>query len=393
MRAKGDGSIAQRKDGRWQASIIVEQDGAKKRRYFYGKTKTEVAAKLKKAQAEQARGELVAKTMTLGKWLDQWLELKRQPPRALKPNTWNGYESKLRLYVPKTLRLKRLTDIRPAQIDAIYADMRQRGLAEATVRQLHMILQKAFADAVRKQHLGKSPMERVDPPGTETNERDQWTMLQAAHALRCAGDSARWWLALFYGMRQGEVLGLDWRHVDWEHHEFSVEQTRQNDYGYTGAILGTPKADASMRTLPMLPEIEVRLRILWLDAGKPAAGLVFPNKVGRLKDPKRDWSDWREFIDSCTVIPYKPLPYIALHAARNTAASLMEAAGIPDRVVAQILGQSQVRTTHRYQRAEIERVRAYLTGVGDLLALDAGGDVIEGEIVESGSVELDGPAA
>jgi integrase len=71
-------------------------------------------------------------------------------------------------------------------------------------------------------------------------------------------------------------------------------------------------------------------------------------------DANADWLAWRAFIDAAG------LPRIALHAARNTAASLMEAWGIPDRVVAQILGQSQVRTTHRYQAAELERIRDYL---------------------------------
>lgn len=388
-RAKGDGGITQRHDhatcpplidgdraahacrGRWVGTLAVElPNGRTRRKYLYGRTKAEAKKRLDAARRDKATGVLVSTSPTVTTWLTDWLEKKKRPPKPLKPNTWNGYESKVRTYVVPALGKKRLTELRKQHIEAMYDDLRDQGLKEATVRQAHMILQRALKDAVRAGVLGRSPMELVDPPGTETADRDQWTLAQAAFALRAAGDSARWWLAIFYGMRQGEVLGMDWSLVNWAARSFAVEETRQNDYGYSGAILGTPKADASTRNLPMVPQIEVRLRLLWEAAGRPTSGLMFPNSRGKLMDTKRDWSNWRAFIDSATLPPLAPLPYIALHAARNTAASLMEAAGIPDRVVAQILGQAQVRTTHSYQRAELDRLRVYLDQAGDMLAIE-----------------------
>lgn len=388
-RTKGDGGLVQRHDhptcpplidgerakhtckGRWVGTLNIElPNGRTVRKSYYGRTQAEAKRKLDTARRDRDTGTLVAHSPTVADFLNDWLEKKRRPPKPLKPNTWNGYKSKVNGYIIPAHGKKRLNDLRPQQIEALYDDLRHQGLAEATIRQTHAIYQKALVDAVRLGLLGRSPMDRVQPPGTETATVEQWTLEQAAYALRAAGDSARWWLAIFYGMRQGEVLGLDWRQVHWTQHTFAVEETRQNDYDYTGPILGTPKARASVRTLPMLPQIEVRLRLLWDDQGQPATGLVFPNSRGNLLDPKRDWKNWRAFIDAATVPPLAPLPYITLHAARGTAASLMEAAGIPDRVVAQILGQSQVRTTHGYQKAELARVRDYLTAASEVLALE-----------------------
>lgn len=395
-RNKGDGGLIQRHDhptcpplidgkrarhacrGRWVGTLNVElPNGRTTRKSLYGRTHAEAKKKLDAAKREKDGGTLVATSPTLAAWLVEydddgkviggWLYRRRRPPKPLKPNTWNGYESKIRLYIVPALGRQRLDALRPQHIEALYDDLRSRGLAESTVRQTHAILQKSLTDAVRKGVLGRTPMDRVDPPGTETNDRDQWTLEQAGQALRAAGDSARWWLAIFYGMRQGEVLGMDWRHVDWQTHTFAIEETRQNDYGYGGAILGDPKAKASKRPLPMVGQVEIRLRLLWESAGRPESGLIFPGAKGGLMDPKRDWTNWRAFIDAAG------LPRIALHAARNTASSLMEAAGIPDRVVAQILGQAQVKTTHRYQQAELERVRAYL----DAVALSLDGQALE----------------
>jgi hypothetical protein len=47
----------------------------------------------------------------------------------------------------------------------------------------------------------------------------------------------------------------------------------------------------------------------------------------------------------------------------------MEASGVPDRLVMQILGQTQVQTTHGYQTADLERMVRALEGVADLLEL------------------------
>ena len=367
-RTKGDGGLTLRADGRWQATLVLElPNGRKVRKTLYGRTKVEAKRKLDQARRDRDAGTLVATSPTVKAWMEGWLEARRKPPKPLKPNTWNGYRSKVNQYIVPALGKKRLSELRPQHIEGMYDEMRERGLAESTLRQTHAILGKALNDAVRKGALGRSPMDgkRVDAPGTETNDRDQFTLEEAGRALVAAGESARWWLALFYGMRQAEVLGLQWEDVDWERRAFYVELTRQNDYGYGGAALGVPKSKASKRPLPMLGQIEVRLRLHWEAVGRPAEGLVFPGPSGGLRDPKADWTAWRDMLQSAG------LPHIALHAARNTASSLMEAAGIPDRVVMQILGQSTLKVTHKYQKAEIERLRAYLAGVSDVLAIES----------------------
>jgi integrase len=385
-RAKGDGGVTQRHDhptcpplvdghrpehrcrGRYQATLDVIIDGRRKRKTIYARTKAEAQVKLNKANREKDQGALVMRTVTVEAWMTAWLDKKARPPKPLKPQTMTGYRSKVRLYIAPMIGRRKLTDLRAAHIETMYDQMRADGLAEATVRQTHAILLGAMKDAVRADHLSYNPMDKVNAPGTEKAEREQFTIDQARQVLRTAGDDARWWLALFYGMRQGEVLGLDWTNVDWSRGLIHVEQTLQtSEEGHL--ILGSPKTERSQRPIPMVGQIETRLRLHWEAAGRPDTGLVF-GVDGKPKQPKRDWLDWRDLIDHATTIPLAPLPLIALHAARNSAASLMEAAGLPDRLVMQILGQSQVQTTHRYQSADLERMRAGLEGMGKFLELD-----------------------
>ena len=395
-RTKGDGGLTQRHDhetcpplvqvgedergrpikerpehrcqGRWVGTLDVWVDGRKRRKYVYGRTQREARLKLDQAKRERADGTLVVASMTLEKWLDMWLE----EIADLKPQTRRGYRSKIETYIKPVLGKRRLTELRPEHIRLMHARMRGDGLAEASVRQAHAILKRALKVAVHEGKLAVSPAERMESPGTETAERERLTVAQARQVLTAAGDDARWWLALYCGMRQGEVLGLRWCDVDFDRHVLRVEQTLQVDDD--GALtFGTPKSRSSRRLIPLPPVVEARLRLRWIGSGltdPTAEELVFPGPNGGPRQPKRDWQAWRDLLDRATVPPMAPIPLVALHSARNTAASVMEAAGVPARIVSQILGHAQVSTTHGYQDAELERLAQALSAAGELLALE-----------------------
>lgn len=385
-RTKGDGGITQRHDhptcpprdpdtgerpthkcrGRWQGTIDVWVDGRKRRKYVYGRTSKEVATKLKQALREKDAGTIVVASMLTGAWLDYWLD--NIAARTLRPQTVRGYRSKIDLYIKPSIGSHRLTALRPEHIRQMHDRMRGDGLAEASVRQAHAVLKRALRVAVQEGKLGVSPADRMESPSTETATREQFTVAQAKAVLKAARDDARWWLALFYGLRQGEALGLDWIDVDLDRHVLTIRQTLQtNEAGEH--IFGPPKSKASNRTVPLVPVMEARLRLLWEAQGRPSAGLLFHDNGGPIH-PRRDWQAWRDLIDRAAVPPSAQLPYIALHAARNTAASLLEAAGVPDRLVAQILGHGQVRVTHGYQSAEVARMAEAFESAARFLELE-----------------------
>lgn len=385
-RQKGEGGLVQRHDhptcpplingnraahackGRWAGTVEVVIDGKRRRKYVYGRTQKEARIKLTQALREKADGTIVVASMTTAAWLDHWLD--HIAARTLRPQTLRGYRSKIDQYIKPNLGTIRLPDLRPEHIRAMHNSMRTDGLAEASVRQAHAILKRALKIAVNEGKLTVSPAERMESPSTETAKRESLTLDQARLVLRTAGDSARWWLALFYGMRQGEVLGLRWCDVDFDKHTIRIDQSLQTDTDGR-LIFGPPKSKASKRLMPMVPQIEARVKIAYIEAGQPDQDerLIF-NNDGRPVQPKKDWEAWRDLLVASTTPPWAPLPHVALHAARNTAASLMEAAGIPDRLVAQILGQSQVQITHGYQTAELAREADALRALGTLLELE-----------------------
>jgi integrase len=387
-RTRGDGGLTQRHDhptcppavngerpehrcqGRWQGTLRVIEAGNTKTKYVYGRTQKETKRKLDEARAQKAAGTLVVTTLTVDKWLDKWLE---RQERRLKPSSMTSYGRKCRLYVRPYLGRHRLTALHPDHIDAMYDAMRAKGLAEGTIRTTHIILKKALSDAVKRGILGSNPVDRLDAPGTTTARRERLAVVEVRRVLDYT-DHARWWLALFYGMRQGECLGLRWCDVDWANKTLRVQQTLQND----GSTFGKPKSEASDRIVPMVPVIEARMRLHWIESGSPTVARPCDGITGRCEHgpvfapihPRTDNRHWHQLLVDAARPPHAPIPDVSLHAARNSASDVMEAAGIPDRLVAQILGHAQVQTTHGYQHAEVERMRDALSGMGRILELD-----------------------
>lgn len=378
VRDKGQGGLVQRHDhptcpplidgeraehrcrGRWAGTLDVVVDGRTKRKYVYGRTQQIAQKKLATALRERDAGTLVIGTTTVEAWLTKWLD---RQSRKLKPQTMRGYRSKCRTYLIPHLGRHRLTALRAPHIETMYDAMRDAGLEEATVRQTHAILGKALRDAERGGLIGVNPMGRVEAPTTKKNKRAQLTPAQVSTVL-AATDDARWWLALFYGMRQGEVLGLRWEDVDLDGHRLTIVQTLQTAEDGT-LFFDKPKSDASVRVLPLVPLMEARLRLRWVGQGQPATGLVFARDDGTPIKPWDDWQAWRDMLAATDS------PTIALHAARNSAASLMEAAGVSDRLAMQILGHSSVQVTHGYQTADLDRRASAFDAMGDVLALSS----------------------
>lgn len=422
-RARGDGGLVQRHDhkscpplgsgppepetgkptraehkcrGRWQGTVPIAP-GATKRKYVYGKTKAEAQAKLREAVQQRDAGTLVISGLTVETWMWHWLDNIAE----VRPQTHSGYASKIRAYIVPHLGKHRLTSLQPDHIRLMYRSMRESGtkgkpLAEASLRQTHAILARALKVAMQEGKIVRNPIESVKPPSTKTNRRAQLTVRQAGQLLE-ATDDARWWLAVFYGMRQGEVLGLRWCDVDFANGLLYVNQTLQK--GTDGKpFFGPPKSDAGERVVPLIPVMAARLRLRHAEAGSPppeSAELVFGHltKPGKPRDSKKDWTAWRDLLAAAGT-DEAPLPVVSLHSARNTAASLLEAAGVPTRLVGQIIGHSNVRQTEHYQHAEAERMLAALEAGAtllDLTALDVAElsdeEPVDAEIVEEQAQE------
>lgn len=252
-RERGEGSIFQRKDGRYAASMSIQGQG-RKRKYFYGKTRAEVREKLHKAQLEQRQGILATgPKQTVKVFLNYWLEVHKA---KIKLNTYALYRRHLDIHILPALGHIQLQKLTADQVQAFYAEKQSEGLQSNTVRTFHVILSAALKDAVRWKRLPVNVCSAVTPPRLTLHEIRPLDKDQALQLLEAAKESrlhCLLTLALATGMRLGELLALRWEEIDLANGVLQVRHTVDYIHGH-GLTESEPKTASSRRSI-MLPSL------------------------------------------------------------------------------------------------------------------------------------------
>jgi integrase len=212
-RANGEGSVHQRTDGRWQASMSLPNG---MRKHFLGKTWEEAHAKLVAAKAALAEGRPPAlEKQTVRQFLTQWLEA-TAPSR--KPRTNIRYRELITIHVVPEVGGIQLSKVTPMDVQGIYATMLKKHLSPTTVRQVHAILHKAFKQAVGWNLMFRNPTDYAERPRIEYKETTVLSSEQVKAFLTAAKGTrfeALFLLAVTTGMREGELLACDGPTWNW----------------------------------------------------------------------------------------------------------------------------------------------------------------------------------
>ena len=257
-RGHGEGTITQRKDGRWEAKIdLGYQEGKRKRKAFYGRTRREVADQLKAALHTQQQCLLVAiERQTLGQFLGTWLEDSVRP--TVRPKTYDSYAQLVRLYIGPALGPIQLGKLSPQDIQHLLNKLLKSGLAPRTVQYCHAVLRMALGRAYKWSLVPRNVAKLVDPPRSRRYEMHSLSPEEARVFLNTVrGDrlEALYSVAIALGLRQGEALGLRWDEVDLDKCTLKVRYTLQRIDGKPQLV--EPKTTRSRRTI-IMPQVTVK---------------------------------------------------------------------------------------------------------------------------------------
>src|SRR4051794_2929626 len=239
-RANGEGTIYQRRDGRWEgAAYVLMPNGGYARRRVYGRTRAEVAGKLTELVHQSQRG-VPAPTvgLTVAAFLTEWLA--QVATNKVRPATLRGYEAVIRVHLIPGLGRKKLHRLSPSDVRRFLAERRSAGLSATTVKQLHAVLRSALSHAVREDLIPRNVARLVMVPTPGSAELRPLDVDEARRLLDAArGDRlfALWAVALALGLRRGEALGLRWCDLDLAAGLLQVRQTLQRA---GGRLAGTP---------------------------------------------------------------------------------------------------------------------------------------------------------
>lgn len=360
----GDGSISERSDGWFTASVSYRDPltGERVRPSKTAKTRAAAVRALKdlRAQRDQGLSPLGAKER-MPDFLERWLgTLKPEPYGNYSPRTIHGYGLIVERYL--TPRLARVTigTLNADHVQGLQDALEDNGLSSQTILNVRNVLSKAVRFAMRRRLLALNPLDLVEAPRAS---RGRGQVLEPADVRRfldaIAGHciEAAFFLELALGLRRAEVLGLTWAAVDLRtpgRESIRIDLTQiyvpKNSKWVrdTGQLFKGPKSARGARTLALpqriVPMLHGRRELQIMERATSVAPWRIDPKVPRdLVFSKPDGSPYRP--DQLTrevksVLRSIGLGHLRGHDLRHSANSILQARGLPPLAAMHVMGHS-----------------------------------------------------
>jgi integrase len=351
--ARKPGSVFQRKDGKWVASLrhYDEHAGKSVQRRRYASTRDGARRLLAEMRDEPVRPSPAGASTTAAAWVLRWAETSL-PASDRAPGTVRLYSTMSRTVVAPNLGQVRLSRLTPSEVEAWQQRVRHhrrrdgQPIAVSSARIAHNALTAALDGAVREGLIRENPARKVSRPTAggirpqvpHTTPEQVDRLIAAAEGRRVHG------LLVFVsltGCRLGEALSLRWSDVDLDRGTATIRR---------GSLDRESTKTGNVRTVPLLPEVVEALRAerVWQNERRlllgsgwgDGEGLVFTSSVGT---PIRQATARRSLV---ALLEAEGLPTERpWHSLRHGLATRLLARGTPMPLVSALLGHASITTT------------------------------------------------
>ena len=377
-RIYGEGSIYQRKDGRWVAKY--KDDTMSRSRYLYGKTETEVKRKLRALKRDTAHGIVESKKIFFGDYMEKWLYTFKMI--SVERSSFDKYESVFAQHILPTFGCIQLGSIRSVDIQNLI-NRKSRTLSYSVVKIIRLLLAEVFQYAYAEGDIAKNPMTNVVMPRRgQFKPTREITVLEDEEVRALEKIAKRKTeqggpklmhadLIIFMvhtGLRCGEVLALQWSDIDFEQKTVTVNKNltkiKERDQGNnshkrTTYVKGT-KTESGNRVVPLNSKAVAALKHLQRIYKKCGitGNNVASSKSNKPLDNIRLYHLLRRMLKYAHID--KPL---TIHQLRHTFATRALRAGVSISVVSKWMGHANISTTYntyihvlKSERTEAEKL-------------------------------------
>lgn len=328
-----------------------------------------------KRKAERVLRELIAKydglnleneNVLFTAFLDKWLQSVKP---ILKPATWESYDKTVSGKIKPYFEQKnyKFRDIKPEIFTEYFVYLATEGksngkggLSYKTVKNIRGVLSSAYEYAIENSYIKDNPVLKSRMPSfahSIKSDVPEYSAEQVRKLLLFAkeNDSHIYiflLLALYTGLRKGELLALTWDDVDYDKKLLRVNKSRTGSRKAITAQITTPKTESSNRKIPLNDTVLEALKaekkrqdeysamlgngydksssfIIRTVFGKPYVNLSAINRVVNRLTEKAG------------------LPHCTIHGFRHSVASILDDNGVPIQDISVLLGHESVQTTER----------------------------------------------
>ena len=371
----------------WEARYTVGFDpgtGKQVQKSVSGKTQKEVAQKLKELTAALDAGTYIAPSkVTVGQWLDVWQE---DYLVNVRPSTVTSYEATIRNHIKPRIGAIRLEALTTHDIQEFYNSLRspsenRKALSAKTIKNIHGILHHALQQAMLNNYIRTNPSNScVIPRATKKKIKplNEYQIADFLKAIKGHKYESMFLVALFTGIRQGEVCGLQWGCVDFDDGTILIDKQLQSlratTRGDSEKYSLVPTKNGKERTITAAPYV---MELLWKTKQRQNANrklwgnafqendLVFTDELGNRITPQALYRAFK------IIVTESGMPMVRFHDLRHSYAVISLKSGDDVKTVQENLGHATAaftldtygHVTEKMKKDSANRMEAFIKSV------------------------------
>lgn len=273
-KANGEGTLIKKENGSYELQITIGTDpitGKLKRKSFSAKTQKEVKAKEREYHASVQNGTYIeSNKITLGVWLDTWF--KGFKYGKVEASTSDFYDDIINVHLKPKLGAVKLQKLDTIQIQNMYNELYDNGngLSVSRIKSINITLKQSLEKALELNYINKNPAKYCTLPKEKQDTKYKaFTTEEISKIMKVINYKNSYEVLIMLdfatGLRQGEILALTWKDIDFENECLTVNKAfsqvkvrdaqgnaiKDENINKQKIIIKRPKTETSNRMVPL----------------------------------------------------------------------------------------------------------------------------------------------